>query len=66
MIITICAWCGLEKFRTEIGEGTEISHGICTTCKDEFYEANATRKALQEKIVVLKADPFLEANSGLF
>ena len=53
MIITVCAWCGIEKSRIEYGKDTQISHGICEPCKDRVLmplrKIRLLRKILAEE-----------------
>jgi Flp pilus assembly protein TadB len=53
-IVLMCAWCGKEMYKTRSLGRSVISHGICSECKQKYFNFKAEGKPLGTEIVSQK------------
>ena len=53
-IVLMCAWCGKEMHKTRSLGRSVISHGICSECKQKYFNFKAEGKPLGTEIVSQK------------
>ena len=50
-IVLMCAWCGKEMYITRSQGQSVISHGICSECKQKYFNFKAEGETLETERV---------------